>query len=242
MKRLTGAALLALLLILVLTFATLWLGVPWRARLTASARAHNADVLATAKRALLSWATLHCTQPGAILGNVVAGELPRPDTDAPGTAGSGAQNVAGAPRLGRLPWRTIALPPLRDASGELLWYAIRNEYGDNDDDPPAPCLTLTVRDAAGGRVDAAPARCIIALVMAPGAVRTGQDRSNPLDAAAYLDASIVSGHAVNNAAATGPFVLGPVGDGADVNDQVLAITWQELRLPGTSRPCTMPAP
>ncbi|WP_148717180.1 hypothetical protein [Chitinolyticbacter meiyuanensis] len=242
MKRQAGAALLALLLMLVLAFATLWLAQPWQARLAASASAHNADVLGEAKRALLAWSALHCTQPGANLANVVAGELPRPDTDAPGTAGAGSQNVIGAPRLGRLPWRTLAIPPLRDASGEVLWYAIRNEYGDNGDNPPDPCLSLTVRDAAGARLDAAPARCIIALVLAPGAARPGQDRSDPLNAAAYLDATTVGGHAVDNAAANGPFVLGPVDDGHDVNDQVLAITWQELRLPSSNRPCVLPTP
>jgi len=240
MKRQRGALLLGLLLVLMLAFAAAWLHRPWQAILATRASAHNSNVLDTAKRALLAWASLHCTQAGANLDNVVAGELPRPDTDAPGSSGAGTQNVVGAPRLGRLPWRTLDLPPLRDASGELLWYAIRTEYGDNSDDPPTPCLSLTVYDAAGQQLDAAPSRCVIALVFAPGAALAGQDRSNPLAGSAYLDATTVGATAVDNAALNGPYVLGPVGNGSVVNDQVRAITWQELRLPSQPRPCLPP--
>src|SRR5690606_22372944 len=57
------------------------------------------------------------------------GELPCPDTDDDGT---GLVVATGLPencdaqdkRLGRLPWKSLGLPDLRDGDGERLWYAV----------------------------------------------------------------------------------------------------------------------
>jgi len=62
-------------------------------------------------------------------------------------------------RLGRLPWKTLGLPDLRDAFGERLWYAVSSKHKGLlnctvspsclDMGPEAAIGTITVRDAAG---------------------------------------------------------------------------------------------
>ncbi len=59
-------------------------------------------------------------------------------------------------RLGRLPWKTLGLPDLRDAFGERLWYAVSSKHKGLlnctvspaclDMGPEAALGTITVRD------------------------------------------------------------------------------------------------
>ncbi len=54
------------------------------------------------------------------------GDLPCPDLNNDGAAETSCTTTDS--RLGRLPWRTLGLPDLRDASGERLWYALSNDF------------------------------------------------------------------------------------------------------------------
>ena len=120
-----GMALLAMLAVLVM-------GAAWFAVSTVSnpsnrvavEREHNARVLAQAKEALLDWSARTAIDPS----DNNPGRLPCPE--ALGSAGNAAtegimQGICGAaPSVGRLPWRSLGLPKLLDASGEPLWYIV----------------------------------------------------------------------------------------------------------------------
>lgn len=90
--------------------------------------------LAQAKDALMGYAITY----GDMHPNEVNGYLPLPDigtsrsTLPNASEGSAAGNFAGNSLnlsvVGRLPWRTLGLAPLRDGSGECLWYAVSGSY------------------------------------------------------------------------------------------------------------------
>ena len=116
------------------------------------------QALATAREALIAHAT---SRP---LDEIVGpGYLPCPDLDDDGWAESTCGSMTGETgqwqRLGRLPWKTLGLPDLRDAFGERLWYAVSSKHKGLlnctvspaclDMSPEAALGTITVRDAAG---------------------------------------------------------------------------------------------
>lgn len=112
----------------------------------------TSDALAQAKEALIGFAaTYRDTHPDSGNNNdKLLGYLPCPDTDNDGTSDScGATDVS---LIGRLPWKTLGLPPLRDGSGECLWYAVS---GHAKDTPKTDVLNwdtlgqFIVRDADG---------------------------------------------------------------------------------------------
>ena len=81
----------------------------------------TAAAFAQAKQALIGRAVADDNRPGS---------LPCPDTDNDGSA----ETFVGADcpsYIGRLPWRTLGLPDLRDASGERLWYVLSPRFRDN---------------------------------------------------------------------------------------------------------------
>lgn len=142
----------------------------------------TARTLAQAREALLAYAS---DRPiNAVVG---PGFLPCPDLDDDGWAESTCGSLAGdrgqEQRLGRLPWKTLGLPDLRDAHGERLWYAVSTRYkgllncaasAACVDHSPATALgTITVRDSSGGilhdgtRADAERGGAV-AVVIAPG--------------------------------------------------------------------------
>lgn len=177
-----GAAALLLLLVAAAVVASSVAardGVPRRDDVTMSA-------LARAKEALIAYATARPIDE--IVG---PGYLPCPDLDDDGWAepicGSLNGETGQAQRLGRLPWKTLGLPDLRDADGERLWYAVSSKHKGLlncaaspaclDMGPEAAIGTITVRDARGnvlhdGTSSSTQAPGIggaVAVVLAPGA-------------------------------------------------------------------------
>jgi hypothetical protein len=66
------------------------------------------------------------------------------------TCGSLAGDSGQAQRLGRLPWKTLGLPDLRDGHGERLWYAVSTKYkGLLNCAASAACLDMTPAAALG---------------------------------------------------------------------------------------------
>lgn len=150
-------------------------------------------VLAYARDALIAYAADH-----PVNASVGPGYLPCPDLDNDGwaeaTCGSLAGDSGQEQRLGRLPWKTLGLPDLRDGHGERLWYAVSSKYkgllncgasrGCVDMSPAVALGTITVRDPSGLVLQDAtvrdPARAAaggaVAVVFAPGP---------PLERAAY---------------------------------------------------------
>ena len=97
-------------------------------------QAQTARALAQAKEALIGYAATyaqtHIGQP--------QGYLPCPDSDGDGSAETSCGKAddnnndnTGHSVIGRFPWRTLGLPPLRDGSGECLWYAVSGTYKNN---------------------------------------------------------------------------------------------------------------
>ena len=87
--------------------------------------------LAQAKEALIGYAaSVDLSSSGAR-----PGDLPCPDTNNDGVAETLCGNASGSTgqslRLGRLPWKTLNLPDLRDGYGERLWYAVSNNFKKN---------------------------------------------------------------------------------------------------------------
>ena len=92
------------------------------------------------------------------------GDLPCPDLDNDGSADAVPGCSAATSRIGRLPWRTLGLPDLRDGNGERLWYAVSVNFKNN---PRTSCLsagqsgclnsdtpgTITVRNPSGAIVN-----------------------------------------------------------------------------------------
>ena len=148
--------------------------------------------LAQAREALVAYAA---DRP--ITAWVGPGYLPCPDTDDDGwaepTCGSQNGDSGQEQRIGRLPWKTLGLPDLRDGYGERLWYAVSSKHKGLlncaqsraclDMSPDAALGTITVRDASGTLVHdgtstdlyAAHRGGAAAVVLAPGPplVRTG---------------------------------------------------------------------
>jgi len=88
-------------------------------------QAQTAKVLRQAKEALIGFAMTYAeTHPGQ-----PQGYLPCPDHDGDGSASTCGDQ--GHSVIGRFPWKTMGLPPLRDGSGECLWYAVSGTYKNN---------------------------------------------------------------------------------------------------------------
>jgi len=224
---------MVMLIVLVLGFVTLLVKSLTSADIRNERQAKTSTALAQAKEALIGYAiTYGDTHPGE-----VHGYLPCPDADGSNGEGSsltscGAQNVS---QLGRLPWRTLGLAPLRDGDNECLWYAVSGTYKNS---PKTKMMNwdtngqLQAYAADGTRLDSSNNQ-VIAVIIAPGAVQSGEDRSGstaPIcggnyTAAAYLDNDTV--HSINNAnVATGKFIQGERN--GLVNDNMVFITRQDL--------------
>lgn len=154
----SGAALFAVAAVLaIIAVATFTAAVARSA--TGPRRAALSDqALAIAREALIAHAS------GRPLDEIVGpGYLPCPDRDDDGwaepTCGSMTGETGQWQRLGRLPWKTLGLPDLRDAYGERLWYAVSSKHKGLlnctvspaclDMGPEAALGTITVRDASG---------------------------------------------------------------------------------------------
>src|SRR5688572_22290984 len=175
------------LILAVLTFAFVSAGA--LALSSASTEQHRQRAtdraLAQAREALLAYAA---DRP--IDARVGPGYLPCPDLDDDGwaeaTCGSLSGPLGQAERLGRLPWKTLGLPDLRDGHGERLWYAVSTRFKGLlncaasraciDMSPATALGTITVRDGSGARLHdgtrdepaTAAAGGAAAVVIAPG--------------------------------------------------------------------------
>lgn len=146
----------------------------------------TAAALAQAKEALIGYAAgVDISNPGPR-----PGDLPCPDINNDGSEEIGCGNAAGSTgqnlRLGRLPWKSLGLPDLRDGYGERLWYAVSNNFKKKTrtictSPGMAGCLnsdtsgTITVRDSNGNIIfDATGTTGVIAVIFAPGSSLTRQ--------------------------------------------------------------------
>lgn len=189
----------------------------------------TAAALQRAKEALIARAALDDNRPGSLpcpdLVTNIAGNVPN-DGNADMLAGNDCPSY-----IGRLPWRTLGLPDLRDASGERLWYALSPSFRD-DDSVAINSDTQGVITVEGASV----ASGVVAIVFAPGAALGAQIRDaasantvgNYLEAVnPYLPNTFLTASGCSASACTLSF-----GGGAPVqsphNDQLLLITHEDL--------------
>jgi len=258
-----GAALMVMLVILILGAATIFVSALNSSAIPIARDKVTADALAKAKEALIGYAVKvqidnslcvaagnNCSRPG---------DLPCPDTNNDGTAGSSCGSADGSTgqisRLGRLPWKTLGLPDLRDGSGERLWYAVSNNFKNNTrttctaSGQPG-CLnsdttgTISVFSSDGTLLnDGGGSTGVAAVIIAPGDVLTRQggtlqDRSSAgmNIASNYLDIATIGGNTEDNAnfidsSSTNGFIQGRVKDvngNIIVNDQLLVVTQDNI--------------
>jgi len=124
-RRQRGAALLALLAVLML--ASAWLLVSQlnagSGGVEAARKNRNAAVLLRAKQALIGYIAAQAVKAGENR----PGALPCPEAPASFNDPSNEGEVSypcTLPKVGRFPWKTLGLEKLVDAAGEPLWYVV----------------------------------------------------------------------------------------------------------------------
>lgn len=179
----------------------------------------NVAVMQQAREALTGWAVAH-----ASLG---PGHLPCPDLDNDGDS-EGAACGTPATRVGRLPWKTLGLPDLRDASGERLWYAVSRCFLERQigtETAQCPTEYRVNSDTAGGLTigGTAPANEVVAIVFAPGAALAGIGQARTA-AGTNAVGNYLEGE--NGDGTNDLFVATPSSD--TFNDTVLAVRAEDL--------------
>lgn len=185
--RVQNGAVVLLILLIILLGASTWMLSDWREQKTVSLIAdqrQTARVLVQAKEALIGFAATYAESHEGQL----SGYLPCPDYDGDGDADAGCSN-RGLSVIGRFPWKTVGLPPLRDGSGECLWYAVSGNFKDDPKSkitaaaPKVKTLTsddgglFLIKDAQGNYITGvADNNRAIAVIFAPGQQLSGQNR------------------------------------------------------------------
>ena len=198
--------------------------------------------LAEARDALIGYAVSDATRPG---------ELPCPDMNDDGTIQIATDYVGSNCKsyVGRLPWKTLNLPDLRDASGERLWYALSPAYHANgsailDSDTAG---SLTVYSSDGLTLFSSNA---VAVIFSPGTALKGQARGSTASSCPSLGSSVAGYLCPDNyldtlncpgancrSNASGPFVMGPIRDAnglVALNDTLIVIRAGDL-VPGLEK-------
>lgn len=242
-----GAALLLMMLMVIVATAVFLVANLNRDDLRARRSLDTAQAMAEAKKALLDYAVMHArVNPGRPV------SLPCPDIDNSGSflAGESHTTACGAPGeniLGRLPWRTLGIAPVKDAAAACLWYVVSGSFKDAGAATAAMINAdtngqLQLYDIDTGNIIAGlmPAERPVAMIIAglqplAGQVRpgnTGQLQcATSADASQYLETDIASG--ISNAALSG------VPDAIDVlarastendnhNDRFVTISREEI--------------
>ena len=191
-----GAALLLFVMAVALAAITYFVTTLSAAHVGQSSGDTTAKALRHAKEALIAYAVTYgdidddndgfSDFPGEY------GFLPCPDYNAGLSEGfedngnCGARNIS---KLGFLPWRTLGLPGLKDASGTCLLYAVSGDYkNDEAPGPSGPYKASMLNEDSNGMfqvVDEAgavlqglnPDERIVAIVLAPASPLPGQARS-----------------------------------------------------------------
>ncbi len=164
-----GAAMMVMLVIMVMGTAAFLVSALNSSSLQIERNKKTAEALAQAKNALIAFAVTDS-------GNNSPGSLPCPDN-----LGAGAAEVAADCTfyIGRLPWKTLGLPDLRDASGAPLWYALSRNFRKDVTNNPINSDSMGTLKIFGSPS----AGNLAAIVFAPGANLGGQSRSDTQTAA-----------------------------------------------------------
>ncbi len=184
------------------------------------------DVLAQAREALIGYAASDNNRPGALPCPDLITNIAGTNTPNDGSADLYAGNecpgfVAGSNvYIGRLPWRTLGLPDLRDSSGERLWYAVSRQFARNPACMPnCPLNSDTLGQLAVTGIE--PTSNAVAIILSSAATLETQSRgsANENSATNYLEGE--------NANGSNPtFTM--AADSPTFNDRLLALTNGDL--------------
>jgi type II secretory pathway pseudopilin PulG len=233
-----GGALMILVLVLVIAGATSLFSVLDGSGVKVERDKKTAAALAEAKVALIGYAL----KSGVSSGQARPGDLPCPDNNAPGTLEGQSTTPCAAGALGRLPWKTLGIPDLRDGEGERLWYAVSSNFKNN---PRAAILnsdtqgTISLRNSAGILVnDGTAESAAIAVVIAPGFpllrlddVSQNHANANYNNPKHYLDIFDTSDNSDFQDSTTNGFINGVIKSNENrvfVNDHIVAINYKDL--------------
>jgi len=208
--------------LLVVGFAALLVGALSLSALNSARQERTSAALKKAKEALIGRAVSDDNMPSS---------LPCPDTNDDGSSELLSGNDCPS-YIGRLPWRTLNLPDLRDGSGERLWYAMSPAFRDDNSAQPLNSNTkgtLLVYDTDGASLQTQAGYSAVAVIFAPGSTLSTQTRSTVAQqnsAANYLDTANGTNNATGLSYATPRFIAGAKTD--TFNDRLLFITTQDL--------------
>ena len=175
-QRHSGVALLIMLAILAIGMTSLVLAAlnSSTGNETIQVRNRNAAALAQAKEALIGY----IVKQAASYTENAPGELPCPEaaSDA-GTVNEGASSGycnstdATNKTIGRLPWLTLGIDKLVDASSEPLWYAVSEKWVPtaNGAPPTPPIINISTANATpAGNFTVDGVSGVVAVIIAPG--------------------------------------------------------------------------
>ena len=158
-RRQRGAALLALAAFMILGATWMLVSAFSPADRTVASTTHNARLLAEAKAALVAWVAANALEPA----ESNPGRLPCPQAWGDvGSANEGRAAPSCASPTGWLPWRTLGLPAMLDASGRQLWYVVSPGWHLPNG---SASLTINSNTPAQLALDGQP---VVALIIAPG--------------------------------------------------------------------------
>jgi hypothetical protein len=198
-----GAALLALLLLIVMASAYVLIDSLNARTYQRRLETRTDNALAAAKAALIGWSAAHASIPGKMPCPEDLSLLGFPNE---GNAATSCTTTAG--RVGRLPWKTLGLGrDFADANGDKLWYAVSSGFG------AAPINSDTIPDLTVNATEPA-----VAVIFSPGPPLSGQDRSI-LTTGNFLEEENADG-------ALQAFAIKPAS--AIFNDRGLAISQSDL--------------
>ena len=157
------------------------------------------------------------------------GALPCPDRDDDGDADCvGTLITTTSSIIGRLPWKTLGIGDLHDASGERLWYALSWNFRKLQDGTPPTIINSDTQGQLTVNGHAA-ANNVVAVLFAPGAAIQGQTRPfNPTDAAHNFPSNYIEGFDITTSDPVNYVFTSNALPSDTFNDRVLVITQAEL--------------
>lgn len=176
-----GAALIIFILVLILSAATYFVGGLSSNTVALDREKQTQAALAEAKAALIGDAVQ--SQSLVLFGaNTQPVTLSNPDEGSSSAINEGSETgtygTTDSTLIGKLPWQSLNIAPLRDGWGECLWYVVSGRFKHSPSTQSALNWDtqgqIDVIDEKGNQL----ASNLAALIIAPGPVLSGQDRSS----------------------------------------------------------------